>query len=142
MDLLSRLKKDVAVAGQKAKKTADIFKMREAIRQDKKELKDLVYQIGKTYVRLHRDDYEEVYGEYFTAMDAVEKELKEKQAQLEKMRRGEHCSSCGKELSGAEDYCPSCGTPTDFETELSEEKILEEEERADEETEEISLEAE
>ena len=51
MDFFEQLKKNVTQAGQtavdKAKKAADLLKLREQIRQDKREIRDITYRIGK-----------------------------------------------------------------------------------------------
>ena len=56
MDFFEQLKKNVTQAGQtavdKAKKAADLLKLREQIRQDKREIRDITYRIGKTYISL------------------------------------------------------------------------------------------
>ena len=70
MDFFEQLKKNVVQAGQtvadKAKKTTDILKLKEQIRQDKREIRDITYRIGKTYIKLHQNDYEEEYVKHLS----------------------------------------------------------------------------
>ena len=128
MDFLHKLKKSMTQAGQtavdKAKKTADILKLKEQIRQDKRELRDITYKIGKTYISLHKNDYEKDYEKYFISMDQIKKSLTEKEKELQKMHERMHCAECGNEISSSDDYCPECGTAVAVDAELKEEKTI------------------
>lgn len=137
MAFLDQLKKNTAVAGQfmvtagqkaadKAKKTADILKIKEQIRQEKKEIRRMTYQIGRTYIRLHSDDYSEEYAEYFIGLEEAKRNLADRQKELQQANESKKCAECGKELAYTEEYCSNCGTAAAYETELKEEKILEE----------------
>ena len=87
MDFFEQLRRNVTQAGQtavdKAKKAADILKVREQIRQDKREIRDITYRIGKTYIKLHQNDYEEEYEKYFTSLKAVKEALARKKKNFE-----------------------------------------------------------
>ena len=135
MDFFEQLKKNVTQAGQtavdKAKKAADLLKLREQIRQDKREIRDITYRIGKTYISLHKDDYEKEYEKYFTALEKVKEALAEKEKELQKMQEKIRCTECGAEISPSDDYCPKCGAAVAYETELKEEKVLDSEEEED-----------
>ena len=135
MDFFEQLKKNVTQAGQtavdKAKKAADLLKLREQIRQDKREIRDITYRIGKTYISLHKDDYEKEYEKYFTALEKVKEALAEKEKELQKMQEKIRCTECGAEISPSDDYCPKCRAAVAYETELTEEKVLDSEEEED-----------
>ena len=128
MDFFEKLKKNVVQAGQtvadKAKKTTDILKLKEQIRQDKREIRDITYRIGKTYIKLHQNDYEEEYEKYFQSLKTVKEALAEKEQDLQKMYDKVRCTECGAEMSSSDDYCPKCGTAAAFDAELKEEKII------------------
>lgn len=130
MALLDKLKQNIETAGQftaeKAKKAAELLKLKEQIRQDKKEIRDLTYKIGQIYVELHKDDYEEAYEEYFIALEALELSISKKQKELKKMNEQDSCMECGTPLSSSNNYCPNCGTPAAYDTELKEEEKIEE----------------
>lgn len=128
MDFFDQLKRGVTQAGQsaidKAKKAADILKLKEQIRQDKREIRDLTYKIGKTYINLHKDDYEKDYEKYFISMEKIKKELADKEEELKKMHEQVHCSECGREMSSYDAYCPNCGAAAAVDAELKEEKTI------------------
>ena len=128
MDFFEHFTKNVTQAGQtamgKAKKVADILKIKEQIRQDKREIKDITYKIGKTYINLHQDDYEQEYEKYFSSLKTVKEALVEKERELQKLNERIQCIECGAEISASDDYCPKCGTPVAFDTKLKEEETI------------------
>lgn len=128
MDFFEQLRRNVTQAGQtavdKAKKAADILKVREQIRQDKREIRDITYRIGKTYIKLHKNDYEEEYEKYFTSLKAVKEALAEKEKELRRLNEHIRCTECGAEISASDDYCPKCGTAVAFDAELKEEETI------------------
>lgn len=129
MDIMKELRKNITTISQNAaktaKKTADFVKLKEQIRQDKKQIKALTYQVGKLYVRLHANNYEKEYEDYFVSMEIVKEELAKKEKELRQMNKKRRCSNCGNKLSDSEDYCSKCGTAADYDTELKEEEMIE-----------------
>ena len=130
MAFLDKLKKDLTAAGQmtaeKAKKAADILTLKEQIRQDKLEIRDLTNKIGKIYIELHREDYETEFEDVFTALGALEESLVQKEKELKLLNEKTSCPECGTEMHSTNNYCPNCGTEAPYETELKAEEPLEE----------------
>ncbi|MDD7114088.1 MAG: zinc-ribbon domain-containing protein [Lachnospiraceae bacterium] len=130
MAFFDKLKKDLTAAGQltaeKAKKAADILALKEQIRQDKLEIRDLTNKIGQIYIELHRDDYEKDFEDVFTALGSVEESLAQKEKELKLLNEKISCPECGTEMSATSNYCPNCGTSAPYETELKEEEPLDE----------------
>lgn len=134
MALFEKLKQNLTTAGQvtaeKAKKTADILKIKDQIRQDKREIRNLTYKIGQTYIDLHSEDYEEDYEDYFVTMAVVRESLNEKIRELRELNAREKaagkCTECGAEISPFHNYCPNCGAAVAYDTELKEEMQVDE----------------
>lgn len=128
MDLFEKVKKNVTqisyYAADKAKKTTEILKVKEKIRQEKKEIREITYKIGKTYINLHEHDYEKEYEKYFIALEKVKENLKKSEAALQKLNEKIRCPECGAEMSPMDEYCSECGTAAAFDTELKEEQII------------------
>lgn len=133
MAFFDKLKKDLTTAGQitaeKAKKAADILALKDQIRQDKMEIRDLTNKIGQTYIELHRADYEEAFEDLFTTLEATEEALAQKEKELEILSEKITCVECGTEMPASSKYCSNCGTAVPYETELKEEETLESEEK-------------
>lgn len=94
MAFLDTLKQTLETTGQKAaetaKRTTDILKLKEQIRQNKKEIHDLVYQIGRTYMQLHSDDYEAEYAAFFQEIDAIKKDIADQEKMLDEIKSEEN----------------------------------------------------
>ena len=90
MALLDTIKERLGTAGQIttdiAKRTAETVRLRDQIRRDKKEINKLTYEIGETYLRLHADDYEEVYKEYIDGIAAAKASIKETEDALARLK--------------------------------------------------------
>ncbi|MBR0410125.1 MAG: hypothetical protein IJI25_03850 [Eubacterium sp.] len=86
MAILETIRENIETAGQItadiAKRTAEMIRLRDQIRRDKKEIRRLTYEIGQTYLRLHADDYEEVYKEFVDGIAAAKVDMEEKRNQL------------------------------------------------------------
>ena len=63
MAFFDTLKQNLMTASQvtmdKAKNTAEILKLKDQIRQDKREIRSATYKIGEIYRELHFENYEE-----------------------------------------------------------------------------------
>ena len=87
MAFFNTLKKNLTSVGHltmdKAKTTAEILKLKDQIRQDKKEIRIATYKIGKIYRELHPTDYEEVYEDCFQTISSMEKAIAWKEDALQ-----------------------------------------------------------
>ena len=79
MAFFDTLKQNLITTSQntmdKAKTTAEILKLKDQIRQDKREIHALTYKIGEIYRELHSEDYEEAYEDYFEKIDTLEQAI-------------------------------------------------------------------
>ena len=133
MELFQQLKQNAKQISQtaavQARKAAEIIKLKEQIRRDKREIREITYKIGKTYIRLHPEHWEEEYAAFFEDIRKVKEDLARKEKDLQKVQEGHRCTECGAEISISADYCPKCGAAVAYDTELKEEEELEREER-------------
>jgi len=90
MAIFDTIRESIGVAGQRtadiAKKTAEAIRLRDQIRRDKKDIRQLTYKIGETYLRLHGDQCEDVYREFVDGITAAKADMDEKKAQLAQLR--------------------------------------------------------
>ena len=65
MVFFDTLKQNLMTASQvtmdKSKNTAEILKLKDQIRQDKREIRSATYKIGEIYQELHSENHEEAY---------------------------------------------------------------------------------
>ena len=61
MAFFDTLKQNLMTASQVTKNTAEILKLKDQIRQDKREIRSASYKIGEIYRELHSENHEEAY---------------------------------------------------------------------------------
>ena len=76
MAFFDTLKQNLMTASQvtmdKAKNTAEILKLKDQIRQDKREIRSATYKIGEIYRELHSEDYEDCFQRIECLEQAIE----------------------------------------------------------------------
>ena len=91
MDFLDTLKQNLMTASQitmdKAKNTAEILKLKDQIRQDKREIRSSTYKIGEIYRELHSEDYEEAYEDCFQKIERLEQAIEWKEDALKDLEK-------------------------------------------------------
>lgn len=91
MAFFDTLKQNLVTASQvtmdKAKNTAEILKLKDQIRQDKREIRSATYKIGEIYRELHSEDYEEAYEDCFQRIERLEQAISWKEDALKNLER-------------------------------------------------------
>ena len=89
MAFFDTLKQNLMTTGQttvdKAKTTAEILKLKDQIRQDKREIRSATYKIGEIYRELHSEDYEEAYEDCFQKIERLEQAIDWKEDALKNL---------------------------------------------------------
>ena len=79
MAFFDTLKQNLMTTGQttvdKAKTNVEILKLKDQIRQDKREIRSATYKIGEIYRELHSEDYEEAYEDCFQKIERLEQAI-------------------------------------------------------------------
>lgn len=91
MAFFDTLKQNLMTASQvtmdKAKNTAEILKLKDQIRQDKREIRSATYKIGEIYRELHSEDYEEAYEDCFHRIERLEQAIEWKEDALKNLKQ-------------------------------------------------------
>lgn len=91
MAFLDTLKQNLMTASQvtmdKAKNTAEILKLKDQIRQDKREIRSATYKIGEIYRELHFENYEEAYEDCFQRIERLEQAIEWKEDALKNLKQ-------------------------------------------------------
>ena len=91
MAFFDTLKQNLMTASQvtmdKAKNTAEILKLKDQIRQDKRELRSATYKIGEIYRELHSENYEEAYEDCFQRIERLEQAIEWKEDALKNLKQ-------------------------------------------------------
>ena len=91
MAFFDTLKQTLMTASQvtmdKAKNTAEILKLKDQIRQDKREIRSATYKIGEIYRELHSENYEEAYEDCFHRIERLEQAIDWKEDALKNLKQ-------------------------------------------------------
>lgn len=91
MAFFDTLKQNLMTASQvtmdKAKNTAEISKLKDQIRQDKREIRSATYKIGEIYRELHFENYEEAYEDCFQRIERLEQAIEWKEDALKNLKQ-------------------------------------------------------
>lgn len=91
MAFFDTLKQNLMTASQvtmdKSKNTAEILKLKDQIRQDKREIRSATYKIGEIYRELHSENYEEAYEDCFQRIDRLEQAIEWKEDALKNLKQ-------------------------------------------------------
>ena len=91
MAFFDTLKQNLMTASQvtmdKAKNTAEILKLKDQIRQDKREIRSATYKIGEIYRELHSENYEEAYEDCFHMIERLEQAIDWKEDALKNLKQ-------------------------------------------------------
>lgn len=91
MAFFDTLKQNLMTASQvtmdKTKNTAEILKLKDQIRQDKREIRSATYKIGEIYRELHFENYEEAYEDCFQRIERLEQAIEWKEDALKNLKQ-------------------------------------------------------
>ena len=91
MAFFDTLKQNLMTASQvtmdKAKNTAEILKLKDQIRQDKREIRSATCKIGEIYRELHSENYEEAYEDCFHRIERLEQAIDWKEDALKNLKQ-------------------------------------------------------
>ena len=91
MAFFDTLKQNLMTASQvtmdKAKNTAEILKLKDQIRQDKREIRSATYKIGEIYREPHSENYEEAYEDCFHRIERLEQAIDWKEDALKNLKQ-------------------------------------------------------
>ena len=97
MAFFDTLKQNLMTASQvtmdKAKNTAEILKLKDQIRQDKREIRSATYKIGEIYRELHFENYEEAYEDCFQRIERLEQAIEWKEDALQNLKQEDYLLS-------------------------------------------------
>lgn len=115
MAFFDELGKKVSEAGQKTlqktKEISDTTRINSMISDEEKTINNNYYQIGKLYVSLHGNDYEDEFSGMISAIAESEKKIREYRNQVQEIKGVRRCANCGAEVPRGSAFCSSCGEP-------------------------------
>lgn len=141
MGFFEDLGKKVADAGQKTvqktKEMSDVTRLELLAKKEEGKLNQLYGQVGRLYVELHGDDFEEAFAELIGQVKDAGQTIQSYRQQIEEIKTsgdkkeeevvsGRRCPECGVPVPEGRRFCTSCGKPIPQEEEPAEEPAEEE----------------
>lgn len=113
MAFLDKLSKTVTEASQKTiaktKELADTSRLNSMISDEEKIINNQYFQIGKLYVAVHQDNYEEDFAGMINTILESEAKIKDYKKQIQEIKGVRRCEKCGAEVPNGLAFCSACG---------------------------------
>lgn len=113
MDFFEKLGKSVTEVSQKTiaktKELADTSKLNSMISEQEKIITNQYFQIGKLYVSIHKDNYEDDFAGMIATIDEADTKIREYKKQIQDIKGVQRCEKCGAEVPNGSAFCSSCG---------------------------------
>lgn len=113
MAFFDKLSKSVTEVSQKTiaktKELADTSKLNSMISEQEKIITNQYFQIGKLYVSIHKDDFEDDFAGMIAAIADADAKIKDYKKQIHDIKGVQRCEKCGAEVSNGAAFCSSCG---------------------------------
>lgn len=127
MAFFDKLSKTVTEASQKTiaktKELADTSRLNSMISEQEKIITNQYFQIGKLYVSIHKDNFEDDFSGMIAAIADAEAKIRDYKKQIQDIKGVQRCEKCGAEVPNGAAFCSSCGAtmpkvqvsePTDY----------------------------
>lgn len=105
--------KKLTQAGQsvvnKTKEVGEIAKVSLAVAEEEKNLTNLYCQLGKLYLQLHADDYQEGLAQTVEDIKTCQAKIDEYRNTLRELKGIAVCEKCGAEVAANASFCSGCG---------------------------------
>ena len=99
-----------AKAVQQARVLSETSRLNGLISDEEKKINNNYYQIGKLYVAMHQNDYEDEFAGMIAAASESERKIKAYRMQIQDFKGVVHCEKCGAEVPKGVAFCSSCGS--------------------------------
>lgn len=113
MAFFENLSKTVTGVGQKTiaktKELADTSRLNSMISEEEKVITNQYFQIGKLYVSIHKDDFEDDFAGMIGAIAEAEAKIRDYKKQIQDIKGVQRCEKCGAEVPNGAAFCSSCG---------------------------------
>lgn len=113
MAFFDKLSKTVTEASQKTiaktKELADTSRLNTMISEQEKIITNQYFQIGKLYVSIHKDNFEDDFAGMIAAIADAEAKIRDYKKQIQDIKGVQRCEKCGAEVPNGAAFCSSCG---------------------------------
>lgn len=104
---LSDAGQDVA---QKTRNLADVTQLNSANNDKEKQIKRLIFDLGKAYYENHKNDFTAEGVEIISNINALYREINENNEKIKQIKGFIKCENCGADIAPNTAFCTKCGT--------------------------------
>ncbi len=123
MALFERIGRKITDAGQEfaqqAKNLTDTSRLNAKIAENKKQMSQVLFEMGQDYYKKHRKETGNEEQEYIDRVNALFQEILQYEEEIKLIKTANVCKVCGARIEEDSSFCMSCGARLD-ETELEE----------------------
>ena len=127
MGFIDEIGRKVTNAGQQniqvVKDFSEKTKINTLISDEEKKIKNACYEIGKIYMSLHKQDFEQDFAVWMGIVNESEQKIEDYKRQIGAMKSVKRCS-CGAELIEGMAFCAVCGKPVQKQEPMDEIKCI------------------
>lgn len=127
MGFIDEIGRKVTNAGQQniqvVKDFSEKTKINTLISDEEKKIKNACYEIGKIYMSLHKQDFEQDFAVWMGIVNEAEQKIEDYKRQIGAMKSVKRCS-CGAELIEGMAFCAVCGKPVQKQEPMDEIKCI------------------
>lgn len=110
-NLGKKASESTAKAVQKAKELSETSRLSSVISEEEKKINNNYSQLGKLYVSIHPNDYEEEFAGMINSINESEEKIKDYRKQIQDIKGVLRCEKCGAEVQKGVAFCSSCAAP-------------------------------
>ncbi len=111
MAFFDDISKKLSQAGQKSKDHSEVSRLSNQIANEERNVNNAYCQIGKLYLSMHPNDYEDDFTNMITYITEAEGRISEYQEQIKQIRGIVKCPVCNGDVMSGAAFCNFCGNP-------------------------------
>lgn len=113
MGFFDNLGEKLAATGEevskKAKEMSEVLSLKNQIRTQEDQLKEIYESIGKKVFEAHKDEEGSEYAADFESIKTALAGIETLNAQIREIKGTKTCSVCGADVEAEASFCPKCG---------------------------------
>lgn len=114
MAFFEQLGKRLSDAGQnvaqQTKNLADVSQLNSANSEKEKQIKRLIFELGKTYYEAHKKDFDAEGVEIIGEINTLYREIHDNHEKIKQIKGIVKCNNCGADVPVGATFCNGCGT--------------------------------
>lgn len=95
---------------QQTKNLADVSQLNSANSEKEKQIKRLIFELGKAYYEAHKKDFDAEGVEIIGEINTLYREIHDNHEKIKQIKGIVKCNNCGADVPVGATFCNGCGT--------------------------------